>query len=80
MYLSDKISKYLNRISHCSSHVRSSQTKLRKLGIFPNEPSKLYFARYKPLALEVWADLLKDPNQGSGLPGPKICPGRLLML
>ena len=54
-----------------SSPVGASQTKLRKLGIFPIKPSKLSFARYKPLASDVWADLLKDPDQGLGLPSPK---------
>ena len=49
----------------------ASQTKLRKLGIFPNKPSKLSFARYKPMASDVWSDLLKDPDLGSGLPAPK---------
>ena len=51
--------------------VGASQTKLTKLGIFPNKPSRLSFARYKPLDSDVWADLLKDPDQGLGLPSPK---------
>ena len=46
-------------------------SELRKLGIFPNKPSKLSFARYKPMAFDAWSDLLKDPDQGSGLPSPK---------
>ena len=62
---------YLSDLHSCSSPVGASQTKLRKLGIFPNKPSKLSFARYKPMASDVWADLLKDPDQGSGLPAPK---------
>ena len=53
------------------SNVGASQTKLRELGIFPNKHSKLSFARYKPIASDVWSDLLKDPDQGSGLPSPK---------
>ena len=36
-----------------------------------NKPSKLSYARYKPMASDVWSDLLKDPVQGSGLPSPK---------
>ena len=48
----------------------SSQTKLRKLGIFPNKPSKLNFASYKLLASDVGADMVKDPDQGLSLPSP----------
>ena len=62
---------YLSDLHSRSSNVGASQTKLRKLGIFPNKPSKLSFARYKPMASDVWSDLLKDPDQGSGLPSPK---------
>ena len=62
---------YLSDLHSRSSPVGASQTKLRKLGIFPNKPSKLNIARYKPMASDVWADLLKDPDQGSGLPAPK---------
>ena len=62
---------YLSDLHSRSSPVGASQTKLRKLGIFPNKPSKLSFGRYKPMASDVWADLLKDPDQGSGLPAPK---------
>ena len=62
---------YLSDLHSRSSNVGASQTKLRKLGIFPNKPSKLSFARYKPMASDVWTDLLKDPDQGSGLPSPK---------
>ena len=62
---------YLSDLHSRSSNVGASQTKLRKLGIFPNKPSKLSFARYKPMASDVWSDLLKDLDQGSGLPSPK---------
>ena len=62
---------YLSDLHSRSSNVGASQTKLRKLGIFPNKPSKLSFARYKPMASDVSTDLLKDPDQGSGLPSPK---------
>ena len=62
---------YLSDLHSHSSNVVASQTKLRKLGIFPNKPSKLSYARYKPMASDVWSDLLKDPDQGSGLPSPK---------
>ena len=40
---------YLSDLHSRSSPVEASQTKLRKLGIFPNKPSKLSFARYKPM-------------------------------
>ena len=69
---------YLSDLHSHSSNVGASQTKLRKLGIFPNKPLKLSFARYKPMASDVWSDLLKDPDQGSGLPSPIkeiSCPG-----
>ena len=62
---------YLSDFHSHSSPVGASQTKLRKLEIFPNKPSKLSFARYKPRASDVWVNLLKDPDQGSGLPSPK---------
>ena len=62
---------YISDLHSRSSNVGASQTKLRKLGIFPNKPSKLSYARYKPMASDVWSDLLKDPDQGSGLPSPK---------
>ena len=62
---------YLSDLHSRSSNSGASQTKLRKLGIFPNKPSKLSFARYRPMASDVWTDLLKDPDQGSGLPSPK---------
>ena len=62
---------YLSDLHSRSSPVGASQTKLRKLGIFPNKPSKVSFARYKPMASDVWTDLLKDLDQGSGLPAPK---------
>ena len=62
---------YLSNLHSRSSPVGASQTKLRKLGIFPNKPSKVSFARYKPMASDVWTDLLKDLDQGSGLPAPK---------
>ena len=62
---------YLSDLHSRSSPVGASQTKLRRLGIFPNKPSKHSFARYKPMASDVWADLLKDPDQGSGLSVPK---------
>ena len=62
---------YLSDLHSRSSSVGASQTKLRKLGIFPNKPSKLSYARYKPIASDVWSDPLKDPDQGSGLPSPK---------
>ena len=62
---------YLSDLHSRSSSVGASQTKLRKLGIFPNKPSKFSYARYKPMASDVWSDLLKDPDQGSGLPSPK---------
>ena len=62
---------YLSDLHSHSSNVGASQTKLRKLGIFPNKPSKLSFARYKPMASDVWSDHLKDLDQGSGLPSPK---------
>ena len=61
----------LSELHSRASPVGASQTKLRKLGIFPIKPSKLSFARYRPLASDVWADLLKDPDQGLGLPSPK---------
>ena len=61
----------LSELHSRSSPVGASQAKLRKLGVFPIKPSKLSFARYKPLASDVWADLLKDPDQGLGLPSPK---------
>ena len=62
---------YLSDLHSGSSSVGASQTKLRKLAIFTNKPSKLSYARYKPMASDVWSDLLKDPDQGSGLPSPK---------
>ena len=62
---------YLSDLHSRTSPVGASQLKLRKLGVFPNKPSKLSFARYKPLASDLWADLLKDPDQGSGLPAPE---------
>ena len=62
---------YLSVMHSRSPPVGASQTKLRKLGIFPNKPLKLSFARYKPMASDVWDDLLKDPDQRSGLPSHK---------
>ena len=47
---------YLSDLHSRSSNVGASQTKLKKLGIFPNKPSKLSFARYKPMASDVWSD------------------------
>ena len=41
---------YLSDLHSRTSPVGASQLKLRKLGVFPNKPSKLSFARYKPLA------------------------------
>ena len=49
----------------------ASQSKLRKVGTYPVKPTKLSFARYKPLATDSWVDSLKDPEQGSGLVDPK---------
>ena len=40
-------------------HSRSSP-----VGDSQNKPSKLSFARYKPMASYVWSDLLKDPDHG----------------
>ena len=62
---------YLSDLHSRSSPVGASQYKLRKLEIFQNKPSKLAFARDKPLASDAWTDLLKDPDQRSGLPAPK---------
>ena len=55
---------YLSDLHSRTSPDGASQLKLRKLGVFPNKPSKLSFARYKPLASDLWADLSRIRIRG----------------